>query len=122
MVLFVPIFEIEEFKKQIVFLFNSIKDPKYIQLHIKRLGIFEFEDFDYVPRECQFCINENHSKHKNAYAKEILKNIFFSDYHPLYLRYFQNKGYDYFLKWFYLYGNVKYKQIESVLSHFFVFV
>jgi hypothetical protein len=34
MVLFVPIFEIEEFKKQIVFLFNSIKDPKYIQLHI----------------------------------------------------------------------------------------
>jgi hypothetical protein len=121
MVLFVPIFEIEEFKKQIVFLFNSIKDPKYIQLHIKRLGIFEFEDFDYVPRECQFCINENHSKHKNAYAKEILKNIFFSDYQPLYLRYFQNNGYDYFLKWFYLYGNVKYKQIESVLSHFVVF-
>jgi hypothetical protein len=121
MVLFVPIFEIEEFKKQIVFLFNSIKDPKYIQLHIKRLGIFEFQDFEYVPRECQFCINENHSKHKNEYAKEILKNIFFSDYHPLYLRYFQNKGYDYFLKWFYLYGNVKYKQIESVLSHFFVF-
>jgi hypothetical protein len=121
MVLFVPIFEIEGFKKQIVFLFNSIKDPKYIQLHIKRLGIFEFEDFDYVPRECQFCINENHSKHKNAYAKEIIKNIFFSDYHPLYLRYFQKQRLRLFFKMVLSVWYCKYKQIESVLSHFVVF-
>ena len=77
MLILIPIFEIEEFKNQIAFLFNSIKDPKYIKLHIKTYGIFTYDDFDYVPTPCQFCTNEDHSKHKNAYAKEILPSLFF---------------------------------------------
>ena len=120
MLILIPIFEIDEFKNQITFLFNSIKDPKYIKLHIKTYGIFTYDDFDYVPTPCQFCTNEDHSKHKNAYAKEILPNLFFGDYHPLYFRYFQDQGYDYFLKWYYLYGNAKFEQFKHVLSNFVV--
>ena len=120
MAIFIPIFEMNDFNNQVDFLINSINDPKYIQLHIKKYGIFKYDDFHYMPKKCQFCTNEDHSKHKNAYAKNILKNIFLSNYHPLYLRYFKNKGYDYFLKWFCLYQNAKFEQIKNVVSNFVV--
>ena len=77
MAIFIPIFEMNDFNNQVDFLINSNNDPKYIQLHIKKYGLFKYDDFHYMPKKCQFCTNEDHSKHKNSYAKNILKKYFY---------------------------------------------
>ena len=95
----VPCFEVDEFINQVSVIAKKLYEVEYIKLFIKNNGTPLFEDYEYQPIECKYCLIDNdfcHTCHIDLYSQDVLNSVLVGNWQQeIYNVYFPQKGANY---------------------------